>query len=89
VIWDQGEYSLLEGNDTFEAIKSEKIIIELHGKILKGGFTLVKMKGRGENNWLLIKKKDAHSLAKWTLQQALTKEKEATLRERVPPCKAD
>jgi bifunctional non-homologous end joining protein LigD len=89
VIWDQGEYSLLEGNDPLEAIKSEKIIIELRGKRLKGGFTLVKMKGRGENNWLLIKKKDAYSQAKWTLQQALTKEKEATLQERVPPCEAD
>jgi len=89
VIWDQGEYSLLEGNDPLEAIKSNKIVFELRGKILKGGFTLVKMKGRGENNWLLIKKKDAHSQAKWALQRALTKEKEATLRERVPPCKAD
>ena len=89
VVWDQGEYSLLEGDDPLEALERGKLIIELRGKILKGSFTLVKMKGRGENNWLLIKKKDAHSRARWTLPQALTKEKEATLEERVPPCKAD
>jgi len=89
VVWDQGEYNLLEGDEPLEALEDGKMIIELRGKILKGGFTLVKMKGRGENNWLLIKKKDAYSLTKWTLPRALTKEREATLQERVPPCKAD
>jgi bifunctional non-homologous end joining protein LigD len=57
VIWDSGSYSLLEGNDPMEALENGKMVMELHGKILKGGFTLVKMKGRGEKNWLLIKKK--------------------------------
>jgi bifunctional non-homologous end joining protein LigD len=89
VVWDQGEYSLLEGDDPLEAVERGKMIIELRGKILKGGFTLVKMKGRGENNWLLIKKKDLYSRAKWTLLRALTKKKEASLQERVPPCEAD
>ncbi|MCK4389346.1 MAG: 3'-phosphoesterase [Desulfobacterales bacterium] len=89
VVWDQGEYSLLEGADPAKALESGKMVIELHGMILKGGFTLVKMKGRGENNWLLIKKKDAYSQAKWILPRALTKEKEAGLQERVPPCKVD
>jgi len=32
--------------------------IVLHGKKLKGAFALVQMKSRGENAWLLIKKKD-------------------------------
>ncbi len=32
--------------------------IVLHGEKVKGAFALVKMKGRGENTWLLIKKKD-------------------------------
>ncbi|OEU53264.1 MAG: hypothetical protein BA872_07870 [Desulfobacterales bacterium C00003060] len=89
VVWDQGEYGLLEGNDPLEALEGGKMIIELHGKILKGGFSLVRMKGRGENNWLLIKKKDVYSRTGWTISRALTKEKEAILQERVPPCKAD
>ena len=86
VIWDTGTYSLLEGNDPVQALESGKIVMELNGKILKGSFTLVKMKGRGEKNWLLIKKKDKYSQSKWTLQKVLTEKKKSSLRERQPPC---
>ena len=86
VIWDSGTYSLFEGGDPMEALKSGKIVMELHGKIIKGGFTLVKMKGRGEKNWLLIKRKDSYSQTEWTLQKALTEEKKNSLRERIPLC---
>ena len=86
VIWDSGTYSLLEGDNPVEALESGKIVMELYGKILKGGFTLVKMKGRCEKNWLLIKKKDSYSQVKWTLQKALTEEKKNSLREKKPPC---
>jgi bifunctional non-homologous end joining protein LigD len=88
VVWDRGEYRLVEGSDPLRALKNGKLIIELRGKVLKGGFTLVKMKGRGERNWVLIKRKDDYSRAQWSLAQALTEEKEATLKERIPPCKA-
>jgi bifunctional non-homologous end joining protein LigD len=73
VIWDSGTYSLVEGDDPVKSLESGKIVMELNGKTLKGGFALVKMKGRGEKNWLLIKKKDSYSQAKWTLQKALNK----------------
>ena len=86
VIWDSGTYSLFEGGDPMEALKSGKIVMELHGKIIKGGFTLVKMKGRDEKNWLLIKRKDSYSQTEWTLQKALTEEKKNSLRERKPLC---
>jgi bifunctional non-homologous end joining protein LigD len=86
VIWDSGTYTLLEENDPMEALESGKIVMELHGKILKGGFTLVKMKGRGEKNWLLIKKKDRYSQTGWVLQKALTEERKSSLYEREPPC---
>jgi bifunctional non-homologous end joining protein LigD len=82
VIWDSGTYHLLEGDDPVQALENGKIVMELHGKLLKGGFTLVKMKGRGEKNWLLIKKKDSYSQSKWTLQNALTEKKKNSLRER-------
>ena len=72
VIWDSGTYRLLEGEAPMKALESGKIVMELRGKRLKGGFTLVKMKGRGEKNWLLIKKKDSYSRSKWTIQRALT-----------------
>ena len=72
IVWDSGDYSVPEGNDPVGALDRGKIVLELCGKILKGGFTLVKMNGRGEKNWLLIKKKDKHSDTNWTLKQALT-----------------
>ncbi len=88
VVWDLGSYRLLEGNDPVKAIEGGKIVFELMGKILKGGFILLEMKGPYKNNWLLIKRNDEYSQTKWTLKQALTEEKESTLRERIPPCKA-
>ena len=88
VTWDEGTYSLLDGRNPMEALELGKLTIELQGKILKGVFTLVKMKGRGEGIWLLIKKKDAYSRDRWILSRALTKEKASTLKEWAPPCKA-
>ncbi len=82
IIWDLGEYSVLGGDDPEKSLENGKIVVELHGNILKGGFTLVKMKGRGEKNWLLIKKKDEYSRAQWVLQQALTQEKKSRLHVR-------
>jgi len=87
VVWDSGNYCLLEGDDPVKAIEGGKIVFELRGKVLKGGYTLVQMKGRGEKNWLLIKKRDEYSQTNWTLQQALTKEKESSLREKMSPRK--
>ena len=72
IVWDSGDYTVPGGNDPVGDRDRGKIVLELFGKILKGGFTLVKMKGRGEKNWLLIKKKDEHSDTSWTLKRALT-----------------
>ena len=65
IIWDQGSYHSVSSKDRNE---SEEIIREglsrgeikfvLNGNKLKGEFVLVKMKGKGENNWLLIKHHD-------------------------------
>ncbi|MBC7863910.1 MAG: 3'-phosphoesterase [Bacteroidia bacterium] len=64
-IWDKGSYTDLENSDktTVEkklkaALKTGSIKFILHGKKLKGEFALVKIKGRQENAWLLIKHKD-------------------------------
>ena len=74
-IWDHGEYHLVEGGDPLDAVNDGKIVMELQGNNLKGTFSLVKMRGRGENNWLLIKKQDAYSQTQWKLTRALTKDK--------------
>lgn len=70
IVWDEGTYepSDLPGKKRKEQeeallrqLESGKISFVLHGQKLKGGFTLIRMKGRGENTWMLLKKKDAHS----------------------------
>ena len=65
IVWDEGTYHAIDTDDKKE---SEKILREgyekgdfkffLDGQKLKGEFVLVKMKNRGENQWLLIKHKD-------------------------------
>jgi bifunctional non-homologous end joining protein LigD len=87
VIWDSGNYRLLEGNDPVTAVEGGKIVFELLGGILKGGFALVKMKRQAENNWLLMKRNDEYSQTEWTLPPALTEKLKTTLLERTPPCK--
>jgi len=82
VIWDDGEFELLEASEN-------KISFRLHGRILQGGFTLTKLKPRGKGpakDWLLIKKNDEHASREWQLDLALTDEKRKQLKEKIPPC---
>jgi bifunctional non-homologous end joining protein LigD len=82
VIWDEGEFELLETSE-------KKISFLLHGRILQGGFTLSKLKPRGKgpaNDWLLIKKNDQHANREWQLELALTDKKRKQLEEGTPPC---
>ena len=68
MVWDEGTYTAM-GFEEEPIKKQEKILLEemkkgdvkivLDGEKLKGAFALVKIKGRGENTWLLIKKQDA------------------------------
>lgn len=64
-IWDNGTYENLAEHKprpetVTEAIEHGRVEVRLHGKKLKGDFTLVRMTGRngGKENWLLIKKRD-------------------------------
>jgi bifunctional non-homologous end joining protein LigD len=82
VIWDEGEFDLVEAGD-------KKISFILHGRILQGGFTLTKLKPRGKGgskDWLLIKKNDEYANREWQLTLVLTDEKRKQLEERTPPC---
>jgi bifunctional non-homologous end joining protein LigD len=65
IVWDEGTYEA-EGAKSHK--QSEAMLLEqlkrgdlkfvMHGHKVKGSFALVKMKGRQENAWLLIKHKD-------------------------------
>lgn len=62
MLWDKGTWEP-EG-DPHEGLRKGKLSFILHGKRLKGGFALVRMRKasdrkRGRENWLLIKQHDA------------------------------
>jgi bifunctional non-homologous end joining protein LigD len=64
IVWDRGTYTLAEGDDPADEIANGKIKFILHGKKLRGEFTLVKIRPRESESgdpWLLIKDRDEHS----------------------------
>ena len=69
-IWDKGKYTDIEssGKDAEKklkkALKAGSLKFILHGKKLKGEFALVKLKGKQENAWLLIKHNDKYAAGK-------------------------
>jgi bifunctional non-homologous end joining protein LigD len=89
VIWDAGEFALIGTTGPEKALLEGKLTFELYGRILKGAFTLARMKGLGDGTgkeWLLMKKKDAHAKTGYAIKTALTPAKLKSLKERVPPC---
>jgi len=70
-VWDNGNYfpvneeeEAISEKEALQALSKGELKFVLNGKKLKGGFVLVKMKGRGDKNWLLIKHKDEYATGK-------------------------
>jgi hypothetical protein len=64
VIWDDGEFVPIGATSPEDALLEGKLTFELSGRILRGAFTLARMKslaGGTGKEWLLIKKKDSHA----------------------------
>lgn len=66
MLWDTGTYTNIKEKDgklvpMDECLAKGSVEIELHGKRLKGAFALIKMHGRGENQWLMIKVDDKYA----------------------------
>lgn len=69
IVWDEGYYEALEVKGDKKT--QEKALLKqlhagslkfiLHGKKLKGEFALVKIKGKQDNAWLLIKHRDKYA----------------------------
>ena len=75
VIWDEGDYELVETTE-------KKISIILYGRRLRGGFSLNQLRPKGKGpakDWLLIKKNDNYANRDWRLELALTEEKKEQL----------
>lgn len=59
-IWDHGTFEPVPGAGDFGAgLETGKVEFVLLGEKLRGRFTLVRMKGRGDDHWLLIKGRDS------------------------------
>ena len=68
-IWDNGTYADIENSPAEKAekniragLKAGNLKFQLFGKKLKGEFALVKLKGKEDNSWLLIKHNDEYAV---------------------------
>lgn len=63
IVWDRGAWFPI--GDPVAGLESGKLKFELRGEKLSGGWTLVRMRGRGgkpgHEPWLLIKERDSHA----------------------------
>jgi DNA ligase D-like protein (predicted 3'-phosphoesterase) len=68
IVWDTGPYRNVTKRDGTEvpieqALEDGHLVIELHGRKLRGGYALTRTgpDGRGRERWLLVKKRDAEA----------------------------
>lgn len=67
LVWDRGTYRNLMAEkkkvplSMEESIAKGHVEVWLEGEKLRGGYTLIHMKGSGENQWLLVKMKDSEA----------------------------
>jgi bifunctional non-homologous end joining protein LigD len=73
MVWDGGEYEPKDGVAPEEQLARGKIDVILQGKKLRGGFTLVRTRGRPTDpdegrRWLLVKHRDADAAPSWNIE---------------------
>jgi bifunctional non-homologous end joining protein LigD len=73
IVWDRGWYESADDSPTDRQLARGKIDIVLHGRKLRGGFTLIKTGtrsgGRSQTkNWLLIKRRDEYADSSWDIE---------------------
>ncbi len=59
MLWDVGTWT--PDGDPAKGLKSGKLAFTLDGQRMKGGWALVRMRGRKDENWLLVKERDDHA----------------------------
>jgi bifunctional non-homologous end joining protein LigD len=58
MVWDRGTYQPEDSTDVATALLKGQLAFTLQGKKLKGGWSLVRLRGR---DWLLIKRRDRYA----------------------------
>jgi len=62
IVWDYGRWEISPSSeDPTRALQAGALKFILHGRKLRGRWALVRLKGRGEKEWLLIKERDAEA----------------------------
>jgi len=74
MVWDKGTYKPEDDVPPNEQLARGKINVLLHGKKLRGGFTLLRAgKGltdsSGKQRWLLIKQRDGYADDSWDIER--------------------
>ena len=85
VLWDRGEYLVPGGGDPSAGLAEGKLDLIFQGRVLKGGFTLIRFQKASNETWLFIKKRDEQADDSWTSHTVLTPEREQELRNAVGP----
>src|ERR1044071_4065548 len=67
MIWDEGTYALVTGDDELKQLEEGRLKFRLHGKKLRGDFNLIRL-GGSDNQWLLIKSRDEFAEPGWKLE---------------------
>ena len=65
ILWDRGTWEPLRQGDPLAGLKAGKLKFTLDGEKLQGGWTLVRMRPKGNEkreNWLLIKERDEFAI---------------------------
>ncbi len=73
MVWDKGTYEPANDIPLDRQLAKGKIDVVLHGRKLRGGFTLVRTgarsQSRGETkNWLLVKHRDEYADSSWNIE---------------------
>ena len=73
MVWDKGWYEPASGPPVDRQLARGKIDVVLHGRKLRGGFTLVRTANRSPgrsqaSNWLLVKHRDEYADSSWSIE---------------------
>jgi len=63
IVWDRGVYRTVDASAAALGLSRGKLDVELYGHKLRGRWALVRTKGEGGRDWLLLKKADGRPIA--------------------------
>ncbi|MHB8438329.1 MAG: DNA polymerase domain-containing protein [Acidimicrobiales bacterium] len=70
IVWDRGTWTAAKGTNPTQAVAEGELHFDLFGEKLRGRFVLIRSRGndRGQDQWLMLHKQDAHSKEAWNAE---------------------